>query len=66
MDTPVNFDRARKLTNGMVQNGVPNTDAAPLALALEFAASHPEFAIRFGQFSQNNLNRALDSLVKAS
>jgi hypothetical protein len=65
MQTKVNYERASTICHGMVRNGMTSTDAAPLALALEFAATHPEFAVRFGYFSQDILNQTLDAMAAA-
>jgi len=63
MNTEIDFNRAKALQTGMTKNGMHMADAAAVALALEFASGHPEFALRFGQFNQNNLNRTLDNLA---
>lgn len=63
MQTKVNYERASVVSRGMVRNGMIASDAVPMALALEFAAGHPEFASRFGQFSQEILERTLADLA---
>lgn len=59
----MNFDRVEKIAEGMRANGLTASQAAGMSLALEFAAGHPEFAARFGQFSQEILERTLSDLA---
>ena len=61
----MNFDRVEVLSNNMAKDNVPRTEAVALALALEFASTHPDFSARFGTLMQDNLRHALASMAAA-
>ncbi len=58
----INFDRAEIILASMVESGMSREQAVPVALALEFAVGHPDYAEKFGQFSANNLEKVLTEL----
>lgn len=58
----MNFDRVEKIAEGMRANGLTSSQAAGMSLALEFAANHPEFAARFGEFMQDCLRKTLEEI----
>ena len=59
MNIEINFGRAELVLAGMVKSGMSREQAVPLALAMEFAAAHPQYAEKFGEFSAANLNKTL-------
>jgi hypothetical protein len=58
----MNFERVEKIAESMRANGLNPSQAAGLSLALEFAANHPEFATRFGEFLQVGLRKTLEDI----
>jgi hypothetical protein len=58
----MDFDRVEMLANGMSSSGMQRDEAVAVSLAMEFAIHSKEFGSRFGEFTQESLERALKKL----
>lgn len=61
----MNFTRVENISRKLATDaGMTHHAAVAMALALEFAAAHKEFAVRFGSFNKDNLENLLEGMEK--